>query len=207
MDLKLRTGLGLLITLLLAVLIIAGCREPVYPDAPDYVEYGWELWTEGSYRAAIAQFDTAASQELDPDYADAWNGLGWSYARLGAADTSADKFTVGVNLSDTSIVGTEILAGRSFTRLALGQFSGAVSDAKGALNLASEWIFQRDPDVTYEHLTLTVATGFYGLGAFDSCLVWVRKLDDTFSTNVTTLSGRSRLADKLEALEEELPEG
>ena len=194
---------SILIVSLLA-LIMGGCRTPVEPETPDYVEYGWELMADTSYRAAIVQFETGT--ELNPSYADGWNGLGWAYARLGAADTSNLRFTTAVTKSDTSSdttavdVVTEILAGRSFARLALGQFSDAVSDAKGALSFASDWVFRRDSTVTYRHLYLTAATGFYGQGEFDSCLVWVRKLDNTFSVNDTTLSGRSRLAAKLEAL-------
>ncbi len=182
----------------LLALIVGGCRTLVEPETPDYVEYGWELMADTSYYAAIVQFE--AGTELDPSYADGWNGLGWAYARLGAADTSELRFRTAANKSDTTIVGTEILAGRSFARLALGQFSGAVSDADSALSLTPAWIFRRDATVTYQHLYLTVATGYYGQGEFDSCLVWTRKLDNTFSVNVTTLSGRSKLAAKLEAL-------
>ena len=197
MDRRLCIFFILIVSLL--ALIMGGCRDRVEPDTPDYVEYGWELMADTSYRAAIEQF--VAGTELEASYADGWNGLGWAFAGLGAADTSAERFTTAATKSDTTIVGTEILAGRSFARLALGEFSGAVSDAKGALSLTPDWVFRRDPAaVTYEHLYLTAATGFYGLGEFDSCLVWVRKLDDTFSANTATLSGRSRMAAKLEAL-------
>lgn len=197
MKRKLSIAMGLLVSLL--ALIMGGCRDRIEPETPDYVEYGWELMADSLYRAAIVQFE--AGTELEASYADGWNGLGWAFARLGAADTSAERFTTAATKSDTTIVGTEILAGRSFARLALGQFSLAVGDAKGALTLTPDWVFRRDPAaVTYEHLYLTAATGFYGLGEFDSCLVWVRKLDNTFSTDTATLSGRSRMAAKLEAL-------
>jgi len=196
MDRRLCIFFILIVSLL--ALIMGGCRDRVEPETPDYVEYGWELMADTSYRAAIVQFE--AGTELEASYADGWNGLGWAYARLGAADTSAERFTTAATKSDTTIVGTEILAGRSFALLALGEFSGAVNDAKGALYLTPAWEFRRDPIVTYEHLYLTAATGFYGLGEFDSCLVWVRKLDNTFSADTATLSGRSRMAAKLEAL-------
>ncbi len=197
MKRKLSIAMGLLVSLL--ALIMGGCRDRIEPDTPDYVEYGWELMADSLYRAAIVQFE--AGTDLETSYADGWNGLGWAFARLGAADTSAERFTTAATKSDTTIVGTEILAGRSFARLALGQFSLAVGDAKGALALTPDWVFRRDPAaLTYQHLYLTAATGFYGLGEFDSCLVWVRKLDNTFSTDTATLSGRSRMAAKLEAL-------
>ena len=197
MDRRLCIFFILIVSLL--ALIMGGCRDRIEPETPDYVEYGWELMADSLYRAAIVQFE--AGTDLEASYADGWNGLGWAFARLGAADTSAERFTTAATKSDTTIVGTEILSGRSFARLALGQFSGAVSDADSALSLTPEWVFRRDPAaVTYEHLYLTAATGFYGLGEFDSCLVWVRKLDNTFSADTATLSGRSRMAAKLEAL-------
>lgn len=193
-----------LIALAVAVFVYSGCRAPVEPETPDYVEYGWDLMAEGEYRAAITEFTEGT--EIDASYADGWNGLGWAYAKLGVADTSSLRFTTAATKSDTTIVMTEILAGRSFARLALALFSGAVSDAKAALVLTPTWEFRRDVSVTYEDLRLTVATGFYSLGEFDSSLVWVQKLDSEFTANVNTMAGRSQLAAKLEALEAILQE-
>ena len=181
----------------LMLLAIGGCRDRLTPETPDYVEYGWELMAEQSYREAIVQFEAGKSE--DNTYADSWNGLGWAYARLGSADSSVTRFTSGANLDDSTMVGTEILAGRSFARLALGD-TNAVADAKTALLRAPNWEFTRDPALIYLHLNLTVASGFYSWGKFDSCLVWVRKFDDTFSVDVTTLPGRSELAAKLQTL-------
>ncbi len=183
----------------LSLLTGAACRALVEPEAPDFVEYGWELLEEDKYRDAIVQFTEGVDEERDPSYADGWNGLGWAYAKLGAADTSDDNFTIAITKEDTTIVATERLAGRSFAKLARGQFGAAVSDAKGALALSPRWVFRRDGTITFEHVTLTAATAFYGLAEYDSCLVWINKLD-TFTANVNTLAGRSRLAARLEAL-------
>jgi tetratricopeptide (TPR) repeat protein len=202
MGRSLRITSGTLFSLVIMVLVSGGCRPRVEPETPDYVEYGWELMAEESYREAVIQFEEGI--DIDDTYADGHNGLGWAYVKIGAADTSARKFTDGIDMSDTTIVGTELLAGRSFARLALGQFSGAVSDAKAALVLTSDWEFRRDLTVTHDDLTFTVATGFYGLGEFDSSLVWVRKLNSDFTANVATMSGRSRLAAELEELEAEV---
>lgn len=202
MKTKLHGLSGFIGGILLLALLMVGCRERIEPETPDYVEYGWELIAEGDYRGAIAQFEEGT--DIDDDYADGWNGLGWAYAKLGVADTSVTNFTEGVSLSDTTVVGTEILAGRSFARLALGSFSGAVSDGKNALSATPNWAFRRDPLIDYEHVELTVATGFYGLGEFDSSLVWVRKLDSEFTANVATVAGVSRLAAKLADLEDDL---
>jgi tetratricopeptide (TPR) repeat protein len=191
--------------MLILAMIMVGCRERIEPETPDYVEYGWELMAEGDYRGAITQFEEGT--DIDDDYADGWNGLGWAHAKLGVADTSNTNFSEGISKlgqSDTSVVVAELYAGRSFARLALGSFSGAVSDGKKALSEAPGWVFRRDPLVDYEHVELTIATGFYGLGVFDSSLVWVRKLDSEFTANVATIKGASRLAAKLADLEDDL---
>ncbi len=188
------TGLGILLS--------GACRKLIIPEPPDFVEYGWELMAEESYRAAIVQFTEGTT--LDAAYADGWNGLGWAYAKLGVADTSDANFTIAITKEDTTIVATERQAGRSFAKLALGQFSAAVSDAKGALTRTPGWVCRRDETITFEHVTLTAATAYYGLAEYDSCLVWIRKLDNTFTTSVTTLAGRSRLAARLETLKDGL---
>ena len=187
-----------------AVILLAGsaCREKLVPETPDYTEYGWELWIQGDYAGALQQFDDGLA--LDKTYADTWNGLGWTYIQLGIPDKSESNFIQAIIFGDTteagSEVGTEALAGRAFARLALGEFTTAVSDAKEALIQTPLWIFKRDISLTYEDLMLTVATGFYGQAEFDSSLVWVKKLDATFNANVSTLAGRSALAAKLQDL-------
>ena len=195
----------------LSLLTGATCRALVEPEAPDFVEYGWELLEAaedaGEFRAALEQFKAGvgSAQGGDPEFADGWNGQGWTYAKLGVADSSDLLFTTAITKEADSVVATERLAGRSFANLAQGEFSEAVTDAKNALLLIPNWEFRRlqvnsVPTITYAHITLTAATGFYGLGEFDSCLVWIRKLDATFSANVTTLAGRSRLGEKLKSL-------
>ena len=187
-------------TLLIALLMAlsSACRERIEPESPDFVEYGWELMAELDYRGAIPNFQEGT--DLDPTYADAYNGLGWAYAKLSSADTSAGHFITGETKGDTSVVGTEILAGLAFSKLALGEFEDAVSNGKEALGRDSTWVFEHDTNIFYDHLTLAVATGYYGWGKFDTSLVWVQQLDPTYDTDVTTLQGRFDLAAMLEEL-------
>jgi len=159
----------LLIVIAGAALVFAGCREQLEAESPDYVEYGWELMALQDYRGAIPHFEDGA--ELDPTYTDAWNGLGWAYAKLSSADTSATNFITAAALTDTTIVRTEVLAGLAFSKLALGEFSSAVTNGKSALTRTPNWVFEHDVNIFYDNLTLTVATSFYGLAEFDSSLV------------------------------------
>ena len=195
----------------LGLLLSGACRELVEPEAPDFVEYGWELLEADELRGALEQFEAGVdpAEGGDPEYADGWNGQGWAYAKLGLADSSDMLFTTAITKQADSVVATELLAGRSFANLAKGEFSEARTDAKSALQIIPQWEFRRFqinavPTITYKHVILTAATAFYGLAEYDSCRVWIRKLDATFDTSVSTLAGRSRLAAKLEALKDGL---
>ena len=186
-----------------------GCRERIVPESPDFVEHGWELMAEQEYLGAIPHF--LEGTKLDITYADAWNGLGWAYAKLGSADTSAGTgpglkgyFITGAALNDTTVVGTEILAGLAFSKLALGEFEDAVTNGKAALDRTPDWIFRHDANIYFDHLTLAIATGYYGWGKFDSSLVWVKEFDSTFDTDLTTLQGRYDLAAKLEEIRQSI---
>ena len=191
----------------LSLLMGTACRDRVVPEAPDFVEYGWELFAEGDLRGALVQFTNGVNpaEGGDADYTDGYNGQGWAYARLGIGDTSVISFNSALNTTDTdSIVATEWRAGRSFASLAEGDFATSVSDGEDALGRTPDWAFRRDFSITFKHLTLTVATAYYGQAEYNSCLVWIRKLDDTFMTDVTTLAGRSKLAARLESLKSEI---
>ena len=179
------------------LLLASGCRDKLVAETPDYTEYGWELWAELDYEGALDQFREALV--LAEDYADTWNGLGWTFVELGAADSSVRKFDRGIIL-DTTEVAVELLAGRAFSNLALGDFTAAVTDAKNALTEEATWIFLRNTAITYEDLMITVATGFYGAAEFDSSLVWVQMLDSNFNADVTTPAGRSELAAHIDLL-------
>ncbi len=179
-----------------------GCRERVEPETPDYVKHGWELMAEQDYSGAIPHFEEGTV--LDIEYADAWNGLGWAYAKLDSAEASAENFVTGAGLGDSTVVGTEILAGLAFSKLALGEFVVAVDSGKAALSREKFWEFEHDATLNYLHLRLTIATGFFGVGEFDSSLVWVKLIDGTYNNTLTTLSERYDLAVKLEDLRENL---
>ena len=180
------------------LMLSAACREELKPDPTDYVEYGWELAAEGEYQAAIEEFGEGII--LAPNLADGYNGLGWVYGKLDSLDKSAEQFGVGVNLGDTTIVHTELLAGLSFVDLALGDFGEAVTQGRKAYLRTPDWIFRRDSTITYQDVIVTVAVGHYSLGAFDSSLVWVKRLVAEFDADVATRVGRSELAAKLEDL-------
>lgn len=195
-------SLVIVISSIILLLIMPGCRVVTEKEALDFVHDGWETMDEGNYSDAVVDFRKAT--ELGPELADAWNGLGWAYAHLDSPDISIGYFNTGESLNDQSVVGTEILAGRSFSNLALGEYLLAINDANGALERAPTWVFRRDPSITFKQLILTVATAHFAVGDYASSLTWVQRLDAGFMVDITTLPGLARLAEKLEALKDEI---
>jgi tetratricopeptide (TPR) repeat protein len=187
-----------LTTLTLIILTLAvGCRKEVLPDEIDYVDYGWILMAELDYRGAIENFNLGIAE--DATYADANNGLGWAYIKLGEADSASIKFELAT--ADTSEVGTEIYAGRAFTKLALDEYTVAVTNARTALTQDPLWIFEHDTSILYEHLYLVGAIGYFSLAEYDSCLVWIQKIEDLFDVeDLTRTAAPAELADKLAEL-------
>ncbi|MFC1481583.1 hypothetical protein ACFL6E_05000 [Candidatus Neomarinimicrobiota bacterium] len=186
-----------LTTLILIILTLAvGCRKEVLPDAVDYVDYGWLRMAELDYRGAIENFNLGVAE--DPTYSDARNGLGWAYIKLNEADSASINFDLAI--IDTSVVGTEIYAGRAFSKLALDEYAAAVTNGRTALARNALWVFEHDPTILYEHLNLVVAIGFFGQAKYDSCLVWIQKFESTFMVDVTLTAAPAELADKLAEL-------
>jgi tetratricopeptide (TPR) repeat protein len=190
------------ISSLILLLNMPGCRVVTEKEALDFTQDGWESMDEGRYSDAVVDFRKAS--ELEPTLTDAWNGLGWAYARLDSPGISVGYFNTGEGFNDQSVIGTEILAGRSFSNLALGEYLLAINDADGALDRSPNWVFRRDPAITFKQLILTVATAHYALGEYASSLTWIQMLDAGFSVDVATLPGLAKLAEKLEALKDEI---
>jgi len=57
---------------------------------------GWELWKQRKLSEAARKFERAVA--LDPDAADAWNGLGWARFNGGDGDTAVEAFEKAVEL-------------------------------------------------------------------------------------------------------------
>ncbi len=186
-----------LTTLILIILMLtAACRKEVFPDHVDYVDYGWERMALLDYRGAIENFNLGVAE--DPTYNDAYNGLGWAYIKLNAADTAYINFALAD--VDSAVVGTEIYAGRAFAKLALNDYAAAVTNGRTALGRDADWVFQHDINIAWDNLTLVVAIGFFSQADFDSCLVWIQKIESTFIVDLTATAAPALLADKLAEL-------
>ena len=71
-------------------------RQANVEKAEGLSQEGWTLWQQQKFADAAAKFDQAV--ELDPDAANAWNGLGWALFNSGEAEPAEKAFLKCVEL-------------------------------------------------------------------------------------------------------------
>lgn len=157
-----------LAVLMIAVLTI-GCGSDGGGNGggpPDTLaEEGWQLFSEGRYTEAISKFNQATDE--DSDLATAYDGLGWTYARMDMLQSSVDNFTFVLSvLVDPS---QDTYAGASMTHLAMKNYEDASNMSNWALEVyGNQYEFRYDKDVTDVTLRLVRATSRFNLGLYES---------------------------------------
>ena len=138
-------------------------------------EEGWTQYTNGEYAQALDQFDLAL--EFNPDYADAYNGQGWSYTRLDSLNEAIGCFDLA--LEKGADAPTDALVGKAALCLRMADFENAVVYANRALEADSLYVFQHDPNVHWKTVHLILAQAYYGGGEYAAARREVVLLDPT----------------------------
>jgi tetratricopeptide (TPR) repeat protein len=140
---------------------------------------GWTRFEKGEYMEAIDKFNQALGK--DADYADAYNGLGWSYAKLdtlnkallsfGECLTRDDELTEGHAgcapvYRDFEIEGALFGAAHP---LAFGtaHFDSAIAFASEALSQDSEFEFSHGTSFDWRDLRIIIAQSYFAKGKTD----------------------------------------
>jgi tetratricopeptide (TPR) repeat protein len=121
---------------------------------------GWVAWEAGDYTAAEALFLDAFN--FDPDYADAYNGLGWTDLRRGNQAAAAGRFELAITnglTSEDARVGA-LAAYRDLT----GGLATAMSYGTTALQNDPTYVFSHDPSIDADMVRLMLAQVHFRLG-------------------------------------------
>ena len=149
----------------------------------------------GDHAAADARFTEALSK--DANFVDAYNGGGWSKAKLNTLSGAIASFSTGLGKDSANL---EIRAGMAFVYNAQKDYSHSIQYALAVLQGSSTWAFTRDPTVSYSDLHLLLAEDYFAQADYASSLQQVSLLDSAFNADVTTNSGQIALAQKIEQL-------
>ena len=79
-------------TVLWATFALLGCGGDKLSYS-EIVDAAWTAFADGDYEAAVEIFSEATAK--NPDRAEAFTGLGWSYLRLGQPDPADSSFENG----------------------------------------------------------------------------------------------------------------
>jgi len=140
-------------------------------------EEGWTQYRAGEYVHALDKFDLAL--EVNPDYADAHNGQGWSYTRLDSLQEAITCFDQAIVKGLT--VPPDAFVGKAAISLRMADFDNAVACADTALEADSLYVFQHDPNVHWRTLHLILAQAYYGLGKYAHAQDEVVTLEPTYA--------------------------
>ncbi len=171
-------------SLLYSTLIINGCREEIVPNDSDYSSYGWYRYENNEYVEALTWFRAAV--EDDPNFSDAYRGVGWTMGRLGQADSAAYYFLNYLERDTTNFENKlDFYAGLAFAYNALGEdertreyaktyFFGSQNPDIGDPN----WCFcpHSNQPINQLDVRLVLAIAEFRLGLFEDCEVSINKL-------------------------------
>ena len=213
---------SLIFILAIGLVTMDACRKKYEATSEDMVEYGWTLYEADDYFNSVTWFNEARIE--DSKWKDAYNGLGWTWAKLMDLDSSIANFATGLEQEQDKWnpvdIQAEILAGLTFAYNAKGNDAKTIQYGRTFLDsmeiktvkpLKPTWTFSHDPDSLLNHLDLrvTLAASYFATGKFDSTILQIKVIIDEINyPNVavtdTTLNGRKLMAEQIKAIQKEL---
>ena len=190
----------IIIPVFLLALVWWGCQvdSPPPPEtAQQLVDDGWAQYATANYQGARDLFNQASA--LDGSVVDAYNGAGWSSAKLNDLSTAMESFGLG-QVKDTSNL--EIRAGIGIIENARKNYAFSDSSVLSVLSENSSWVFSRDTSINSLDLHLLLAENFFAEAEYELSRDQVHLLDPSFPSalDVTTVAGRTALAMAIENL-------
>lgn len=196
------TKRSLLLTavLLSSLLLLYGCGDddggPTQPTAAELTDQGWAKFQAGDFDGASADF--GAATDLDPEYEEAYLGLGWAELRQSHAGLAEDAFETYLLKASGS---DDADAGLALAYHAQDKFQDAIDKAGQLLSSNPSWSFSHDASIDYLDLALVLAHSYYETAEYQESLDVVKQyFDPNFNPDVGTDAGREQLAGKLESL-------
>jgi tetratricopeptide (TPR) repeat protein len=184
--------------LLCAIAVLVGCSLGGSEDGEtpgSLAGQGWSAFEAGYYARARDRFEDAL--DLDAHWADAYNGLGWSLAKLDDLDGAVENFDAALD-EDESL--RDPLAGKAIVCVDSDQSEEAVSAAVALLAADAGYVFSHDPSVSAADIRMVKAKAHCNLGQFAEALHEVQEIEPSFYVNVSTADGRRVLLEKIEEL-------
>ena len=166
-------------------------------SAAELTSDGWGAFAGGNFSAARDDFEQAIV--VDANFADAYNGSGWSNARLGVLGTAAARFTTGLTKSSSN---NDMKGGFAFVLNAQKDYAQSAFYASAVITANASWTFAHDARFAAADLHLLLAEDYFSQPSpdFAASLAEVRILNPSFSADVSTVAGQTALGREIERL-------
>lgn len=159
-----------------AIMFSLGCDDgettPAMSQA-DWTAEGWTCWKRGDYDGATAAFGNAL--KVDPYYAEAHGGLGWTYMRMQNLEEAINTFEDAILVAEQAPLKVRqlIYMGTATAYQANDDYLISAQRGRYMINALDGHNFTFGPDnkVTGYDLYIILALDYYGLGQADNC-VW-----------------------------------
>ncbi len=147
---------------------------------------GWLAFTAGNYQQAVDSFNLAT--QANSLFMDAYNGLGWAYARLDLLELAHNSFTTCMVSQENMQIYKDACAGRSFVNLAMDNYAKAIQDVDktildeiepGYYYTYLDYIFRHESGINQNNLLLVKAESYFMLGAYEACFSTLVFIDDS----------------------------
>jgi tetratricopeptide (TPR) repeat protein len=156
---------------------------------------GWVLYESGDYEGAVGKFFGAT--QLDADYTDAYNGMGWSYGKLDSLVEAVTNFEMCISKGD---VRPDPYAGKAPVCRDLDppEFNEAISAASTALTKDSDFEFEHYEDFNWRDLRLIKAQCYFALKQYSQAKTEI----DALGGNTVDPNDPEAVAAEIERLED-----
>jgi len=165
-------------------------------EAVTLTSAGWVAFGQKNYTGAAALFRQAIGK--NDIYADAYNGLGWTYLKLDSTTLALEYFDIAIGVNPSLIDG---YAGHAFVALALGRYREAIGAVQHIQDAGlTFYVFRHDPTISINDLLLVKAQSLFLLGEYGSAQDVIDKLDPSNRLDPTSPGYIEALAGEIEAL-------
>jgi tetratricopeptide (TPR) repeat protein len=193
-----------------AIIFSVGCEDDEDIEAWSQAQWtaeGWSCWRSADYDAAVTAFGNAL--KVDPYYAEAHAGLGWTYARMHTMEEAANVFENAIMVSEQAGTSVEvrqvIYMGAATAYESIDEYELSARYGRFMINSLNGDNFQFKqavPDgakvtVTGYDLYIVLALDYYGLGNAENCVWAINKMRGAVgeSTNYTFQNWRATTAE------------
>ncbi len=177
-------------TILFVVIFgLSGCTDFAVSDT----ESGWDSFEAKNYPQALSYFQSAL--DWDMTFADAYNGLGWTYMKLDSMNKAIEAFENGLPNTDSLL---DLYAGLAISTSAKHNYSKVVDNIFFVLNKDAEYVFSHDTQINYKLLHAVLAREYVYAEEYDKALSEIQTIDSSFTASPNTQEGKEKITEWLE---------